>query len=526
MNRPIVMLISGLILVILRMPTADAWNNQYQQLRVANADQLIFAMRTAADSGKPTQIRLAQGDYVLTRFFGTGTRTSHLPVVFTTIQIIGSNASKTRLIGSPDTANRIFLVARGGNLSLYKLTVTGGLELCSSSDGADCRNDGGGAALNVGGNLEFHECVITGNGAFRMDGLQPFGGGGAILNLAGHILLDRSSVTGNSTQFTGAGVLFLGGSGDILRSIVSGNQLGYGAYKLPFASGSGILVGADASLSISASTISGNAGGPTFFLGSVSSGLGLYNSGKTTLIDSAVMENFDQSDASLLDTSAGAGGGIFNNGTLRIVNSTVGGNVIGTLGGGIYNSGKLTLQGVTIKDNQVLGAHGFYLPDVGGFPDGCTLMNQAACVTGGAGIWNDPPGVVSVSTSAIGDNEAEDCNGVLTSYGHNAVGNSLNCTLKRSAWLGPHPSYDHLNLDLRLGDLQDDGTPGAAHYTPLADSPLIDAGGPVGPTCARLDQIGQSRVEGDDDNDGTWKCDIGAIEYQPPKTQPAQSSGP
>jgi len=69
---------------------------------------------------------------------------------------------------------------------------------------------------------------------------------------------------------------------------------------------------------------------------------------------------------------------------------------------------------------------------------------------------------------------------------------------------------------IRLGDLQDDGVPGNTHYPPLAGSPLIDAGGSVGPTCSPTDQIGQRRVEGDADNDGANVCDVGAIEFQPP----------
>jgi hypothetical protein len=83
--------------------------------------------------------------------------------------------------------------------------------------------------------------------------------------------------------------------------------------------------------------------------------------------------------------------------------------------------------------------------------------------------------------------------------------------------LGGRPTHDLVNLDLELGEFQDDGVAGNAHYPLLADSPLIDAGGSIGLFCTPLDQIGQRRVEGDADHDGATNiCDIGAIEYQPP----------
>jgi len=51
----------------------------------------------------------------------------------------------------------------------------------------------------------------------------------------------------------------------------------------------------------------------------------------------------------------------------------------------------------------------------------------------------------------------------------------------------------------------------------LADSPLIDAGGRIGTDYTPRDQTGQHQVEGDQHHDAGRICDVGAIEYLPPR---------
>jgi fibronectin-binding autotransporter adhesin len=497
---------------LLCMGHALAAGVQYQTVRAATANDVINEMLIAGRSGQPTIIRLAAGHYLFSRAFNSPYDPSLLPVVATTIQIVASNPATTSFELDPNASfpYRFFTVIRGGNLSVYKLTLRGGAEECVDN----CAKLGGGAALNAGGELDFVDCVLTQNAAFNQQGLG-IGGGGAILNLAGHFLLNRSTVTGNVAVSIGGAVALLGGKGSIWNSTISGNGVGFGFGDMTFAFGAGIFVAADANLFITGSTISGNTMDGT---GDESRafGVGIYSTGTTSVVNSAVVENIltarGQGDTVL---TAGSGGGIYNGGTMSIENSTIGGNSVGTLGGGIYNGGRLQLQGATITGNLVYGAHGFNDPGTG-FPDGCTDTTRQLCVSGGSGIWNEPSGTVTLAQSAIGANDGEDCHGVLTSKGHNAIGDSLNCTLTASAWLGGRPTHDLVNLDIRLGDLQDDGVPGNAHYAPLAGSPLIDAGGSIGLTCSQLDQIGQRRVDGDADHDGANVCDVGAIEFQPP----------
>ncbi len=482
---------------------------QYQTLYAATANDVISDMLLANKTGLPTKIRVAAGHYVFaTRSFNSSYDPSLLPVVSTTIQIIGSDPDTTSFEVQGFT-HRFFTVLRAGNLSIYNLTLTGGSEGCAATD---CSKAGGGVAYNAGGELDFHNCVLTGNSASQVEGLE-FGGGGAILNRDGHFLLDRTTVTGNRGLWTGGALAVLGGTGDIWHSNIIGNEAFHGQ-GAGTTLGGAIYVAGNASVYIAYSSISGNSLGFVHSYRDFTFGAGIFNAGTITLINSAVTENrLTATNPEEGPAAPGSGGGIFNQGTMGVQNSTVGGNSAGTLGGGIYNIGRLQLQGVTISGNYVFGEHG----DVyrGGYPDGCSSDNLQLCVSGGGGIWNEPHSSVTVMQSAFGANEAEDCNGVLISKGRNAVGDSLNCTLTPSPWLGGRPTRDLVNLDLELGELQDNGVPGNVHYPLLANSPLIDTGGLVGQNCTPLDQIGQRRVEGDADKDGAYDCDIGAIEYLP-----------
>jgi len=491
---------------------ASAAGLQYRTVRAGTADDVINAMLAAGKSGEPTIIRLAAGHYVFSRAFNSAYDPSLLPIVRTTIQIIASNPATTTFELAPNVfPHRFFTVIRGGNLSVHKLTLHGGLEECS----ANCSKLGGGAAINVGGELQFHDCDLSQNAAFNTEGGE-IGGGGAILNVAGHFLLNRSTVTGNAALTTGGAVALLGGKGSIWNSIISGNNVHFGFGHFVTSVAAGIFVSQDASLFITGSTVSGNGvDGDDDDLTAL--GIGIFNAGTTSLADSAVTENGPViHNPEGVPTAPGAGGGIYNSGTMSIENSTIGGNSVGTLGGGIYNSGRLQLQGVTLTANLVRGSNGNIGAGGGAFPPGCGSGALQLCVSGGSGIWNEPSGSVTVAQSAIGANEGEDCHGVLTSKGHNAIGDSLNCVLTPSPWLGGRPTHDLVNLDIRLGDLQDNGVPGNAHYPPLADSPLIDAAGSIGPTCSPFDQIGNRRVDGDADRSGANICDVGAIEFQPP----------
>jgi hypothetical protein len=110
--------------------------------------------------------------------------------------------------------------------------------------------------------------------------------------------------------------------------------------------------------------------------------------------------------------------------------------------------------------------------------------------------------ILARNTSFIPNPEVggPDCHGVVTSQGHNLIGDPTGCTITLQ------PS--DLTGDPGLGSLVDDGIPGHAHLPLLAASRAINAGDHE--VCAEdprlaTDQLGNPRV---------GNCDIGAIEFQ------------
>jgi hypothetical protein len=172
-------------------------------------------------------------------------------------------------------------------------------------------------------------------------------------------------------------------------------------------------------------------------------------------------------------------GGITNRGVLRMTNTTMARNtVINPIGGGsgalsVY-AGEALLTNCTIVDNTV--------------PQGFGGISRSA------GVLVLQNTLVAHNTGRLGSNT--DCRGLITSQGHNFIGDPTGCTV-------PLQPSD-LTGDPGLDAYMDDGQPGHGHYPLLATSRAREAGNPF--TCPRTDQLGQQRA---------GLCDIGAIEFQP-----------
>jgi hypothetical protein len=482
-----------------------------QTLRAGNANELVNAMISADKSRQPAVIRLAAGHYDFTRIFSSPYGPSLLPAVTTPIEIIGHGADTT-ILNANGLEARFFTVFRAGSLSLTGVTLTSGVSICSASK---CSTEGGGAAENVGGVLQFHDCVLTLNFAREEQGSEP-ALGGAVLSLDGDLLIERTSIIRNFIIGHGGGVAVTGGKLNIQDSVLSRNVNGPPIIgKGGSAMGAGLYATEGTHVNILNSTISANAAGaddedqvPLVF------GSGVWNAGTLSLVNSAVTGNINvRLPPEEIQRAAGDGGGIFNSGVLTVENSTIGGNSAGTRGGGLFNSGRAALHGATITDNVELGAHG----ELGfriAWPPGCSIEQLELCIDGGAGIWNEPTATLTVADTVISANNGEDCHGTLVTKGRNALETGSACKVNPSAYLGGRPANDLLNVDVRLGELQDNAVAGNAHYAPRADSPLIDAGGSVGTNCTTLDQLGHRR-SGQVGHTGINICDIGAIEFQP-----------
>lgn len=476
-----------------------------QTLRASNAHELVNAMIIADRSRQPAVIRLAPGHYAFDRVFSSPYGASALPPVTTQIEIIGHGAD-FEVLDASAVAARFFTIFRAGSVSLTGVTLRSGISICS---GLKCATQGGGAVENVGGTLQFHDCVLTDNDAREEEGGPSLGG--AVLSLDGDVLIERTSIVANHVTGYGAGVAVTGGRVTMRNSVLRRNEIELAHPGQGFLSqGAGLYATEGTHVDITNSTLSEN-----FFIGDdngdfLINGSGIWNAGTLSLVSSAVTGNFN-SEIPAFD--AGDGGGIYNSGVLTAQNSTIGSNTAGTRGGGLFNSGRAELHGVTITGNTELGSSG----DIGSgpaWPPGCSIEHQELCVHGGSGIWNEPTATLTVADTVISANNGEDCNGTLVTKGRNALETGSACHVKPSAYLGGRPANDLLNVDVRLGDLQDNGVAGNPHYAPRADSPLIDAGGSVGTNCTALDQLGHRR-NAQAGHTGVNICDIGAVEFQP-----------
>jgi hypothetical protein len=266
-------------------------------------------------------------------------------------------------------------------------------------------------------------------------------------------------------------------------------------------SGSGGGVINDGTLSIKNSIISGNTGG------------GLFNSGTLGIAHSTVSNN----------TRYGAGGGVFNSGTLAIENSTISNNASYGGGGGVSNRGTLTIENSTISNNTTdgIGAGG------GGVSNGGTLTIANSTISNntanfGGGLYNFPsPATLTLNRSLIAGNQAFFSAPEIGNY-FNIVANNFNLFgTNGNAGVsgftpGPTDIVPGVSLAQILGPLKFNGGPTQTHAL-VAGSPAIDAGDPGGCRNSQgallaTDQRGFARhVDGN--NDGTARCDIGAVEF-------------
>jgi hypothetical protein len=228
---------------------------------------------------------------------------------------------------------------------------------------------------------------------------------------------------------------------------------------------------------------------------------GIWNDGSLTLNDSTVSDNVDIGDWT------SEGGGIRNSGqgNLNLNNSTIKDNESSS-GGGIFNAwGTITINNSTISGNSARGFGGG-INNLGGsaYLNNVTISNNTDNDIVAGGIHNEGGGSVYLQNSIIAKNNGDgpDCNGTLTSYGYNLIGNMSGCTLTPT-------SGDLTNMDPLLNTLGNNGGPTLTHALQFG-SPAINSGNPGGckdsfDGILNLDQRGYPRVQ---------QCDIGAYEFQ------------
>ena len=232
----------------------------------------------------------------------------------------------------------------------------------------------------------------------------------------------------------------------LTRTQVLGNEAGECGGGLYVSNGSVTLTGGQVRDNAATGVGWGDAGG------------GMYLSlGSATLSSVPIVENTAQD-----------GGGFFNwGGTLTLVNATVSHNAATNDGGGLYGGiGTTVLTYTTVASNTAMGRGGGVLADTGVAALGNTVL-----------AYNDP----------------SNCEGILTSSGHN---------LESGTTCGLNATGDITGTDPLLAPLAEDG--GTLVHALVKDSPAIDEG-----LCLvepAIDQRGVSRPQGD-------ACDIGAYEF-------------
>ena len=288
-------------------------------------------------------------------------------------------------------------------------------------------------------------------------------------------------MSGNTATNYGGGI---NNAGTLLldTSTVSGNTAGGDA--------GGIYNASTGMLMLTHSTVSGNTAGDD------AGGIRNAPGGTLILVTSTVSGN----------TAGDDGGGIRNGlATLTLVTSTVSGNHANLDGGGIYNIGTAHVLNSTITNNQADA-------ELNGLGTGGGVYNvPAGPLNASGGIFQFHNTILAgnFETLAFGD-----CSGTLTSHGNNVM-QQVNCTVNGGGVTVADPV---------LGPLQNNGGPTLTHAL-RAGSPAIDGGNPDG--C--LDHLGALLLEDqrglprpvDGNGDGTARCDIGAIEFQPSDTPPS-----
>ena len=202
--------------------------------------------------------------------------------------------------------NRIFYILAGGNVTLKKLTLSGG-----------GRDMGEGGAIRNDGSLKMEDCTVTKNrAAFE---------GGAIFS-QGTLTMENCVIENNTSGYSCGGI-WNTGKLEIDGGAIRNNAGGSGGCSAIYNAG-----GASAKIKNCEIANNTGSGGP----GGISNGGTLEMSGCTV--------------ASHSGTSSG---GIENTGTLKLKNCSITGNRSGCNGGGVYNNaGVLTAETCLITGNS------------------------------------------------------------------------------------------------------------------------------------------------------------------------------
>ncbi len=219
--------------------------------------------------------------------------------------------------------------------------------------------------------------------------------------------------------------------------------------------------------------------------GSLSGGIMNETGATLTLLNSLVANN----SLTCTGSCGGLGGGIYSRGDATIANTTIANNDASAESG---NGGIRDRNGAMVLDNDTISGN-----TAGSAPGGGLAVSSAAI---------NPPTLVNTIISGNTAGTGPDCNGLVSSGGHNLIGNGAACSGITNGSNGDQlaPASPGANL----GALANNGGP-TSTMALGAGSTAIDAGDNTAcadpATVNKVDQRSVSRPQG-------AACDIGAFE--------------
>ncbi len=272
-----------------------------------------------------------------------------LPVLTGRITIngrLGTTIGRSTASSTPEF--RIIEVGKRANVTITRVTITGGRLTSDASQGGGIDNEGTISSLSndtIRGNSAGFGGGVFNNGTitkFSDDSLlaNRAGNGGAVASLQTISTFTNDKVVGNSAGI-GGGITNGGLISRLSHSTISDNRLTSNGAGGGIANAFGRLNMSDDIVVRNAATA-----------GPQASGGGIDNTGKLTLVGSLVKDN----------VARGVGGGIRNEEqqdpqfsvlvrSTKVVHNTVTSSRGPATGGGIFNAGALTIAGSTVRDN-------------------------------------------------------------------------------------------------------------------------------------------------------------------------------
>jgi CSLREA domain-containing protein len=352
------------------------------------------------------------------------------------------------------------------------------------------------------------------------------GNGAGIRVEAGSLSIEETKIAHNDASGLGGGI-YEAGSGtsvEILRSELDFNQAESGG---AIYQDEGNLTVAEASL-VAFNTVSKRGGG----IDTDANG-----AHTTTIEDTEVLENKAELRGGGLYAFNGSGG-------VTVTDSTIAGNEAVEYGAGVASRGATTIRSSTISGNEVLQIEpGFERLGAGVAQEGGNLLLETVTIAGNenvglyvaAGTATVRASTIAANTSVItesggvvnegtlklrstivaansGESGPADCEGTVTSEGHNIV-----------AATGPGCTWapaegDQIDADPQLGPLADNGGPTATMAPTSRASIAINHGS----NPAATDQRGKPRPV----PAGPAFTDVGALEVQAPENETAPTVSP